>query len=293
MSMRFRGDEMKKFMKPLVTLFLVFLLAACSQTATPTGNNEEDSSSKEKKSELTLEQVFEKSLQASEELQSFSIDMELDQEIAAAPEETMKIQSTITMDVVTEPMAFYQKMNMTMGSTPESFATEAYFSKDGMFISDPTTNTWMKFPSDMSDQLLQLSNQQTNPAEELKNLKEYVNDFSFEQDNELYILTLQASGENLSEFIKEAALEGMPAELTADPAIFDSMKINEAKFVYHIDKETFYPVKTDVYMDMEISAEGETVHMIQDMKGTYKNFNKATTITIPKEVLETATEMEM
>ncbi|AYA77456.1 hypothetical protein DOE78_19510 [Bacillus sp. Y1] len=284
---------MKKFMKPFVTLLLVLLLAACSQTATPTGNNEKESSSKGTNSELTLEQVFEKSLKASEELQSFSVDMDLSQEITAAQEEAMKIQSSITMDVVTEPMAFYQKMNMTMGGTSESFATEAYFSKDGMFMSDPTTNTWMKFPSEMSDQLLQLSDQQTNPAEELKKLKDYVSDFSFEQDNNNYILTLQASGEDLSEFIKEAAMEGMPAELTADPAIFDAMKINDAKFVYHIDKETFYPVKTDVYMDMEISAEGESVHMIQDMKGTYNKFNEVNTITIPKEVLDTATEMDM
>lgn len=280
-------------MKPIVTLMLVLLLAACSQTATPTGNNEQDSNSKETNSELTLDQVFEESLKASEELQSFTVDMDLSQEITAAQEEAMKIESSITMDVVTEPMAFYQKMNMTMGSTSESFATEAYFSKDGMFISDPTTNTWMKFPSEMSDQILQLSDQQTNPAEELKKLKEYISDFSFEQDNKNYILTLHASGENLSEFIKAAAMEGMPAELTSDPAIFDGMKINDAKFVYHIDKESFYPVKTDVYMDMEISAEGEKVHMVQDMKGTYTKFNKVKTIIIPQEVLETATEMEM
>lgn len=280
-------------MKPISAFFLVFALAACSQTATPTGNSEKAGSGKEEKSELTLEQVFEKSLEASEGLKSFSVSMDLNQEITAAQQEAMKIQSTITMDVVTEPMAFYQKMSMTMDSSSENFATEAYFSKDGMFISDPTTNTWMKFPTEMSDQLLQLSDQQTNPAEELGKLKDYVSDFSFEQDNKNYILTLQASAEDLSEFIKETAMEGLPAELTADPAIFDSMKINEANFIYHIDKETFYPVKTDVYMDMEISAEGETVHMIQDMKGSYNKFNEVTTITIPQEVLDTATEMEM
>jgi hypothetical protein len=278
-------------MKPISAFFLVFALVACSQTATPTGKSEEAGRGKEAKSELTLEQVFEKSLKASESLKSFSVNMDLNQEITAAQQEAMKIQSTITMDVVTEPMAFYQKMNMTMAG--ESLATEAYFSQDGMFISDPTSNTWMKFPTEMSDQLLQLSDQQTNPAEELKKLKDYVSDFSFEQDDKNYILTLEASGEDLSEFIKETALEGMPAELTADPAIFDSMKINKANFIYHLNKETFYPVKTDVYMDMEITAEGETVHMIQDIKGSYNKFNEITTITIPQEVLDTVTEIEM
>jgi hypothetical protein len=282
---------MKKFMKPISAFFLVFALVACSQTATPTGKSEEAGRGKEAKSELTLEQVFEKSLKASESLKSFSVNMDLNQEITAAQQEAMKIQSTITMDVVTDPMAFYQKMNMTMAG--ENVATEAYFSQDGMFIADPTSNTWMKFPTEMSDQLLQLSDQQTNPAEELKKLKDYVSDFSFEQDNKNYILTLKASGEDFSEFIKKTAMEGMPAELTADPAIFDSMKINEANFIYHLDKETFYPVKTDVYMDMEITAEGETVHMIQDIKGSYEKFNEITTITIPQEVLDTATEMEM
>lgn len=275
----------------------MFMLAACNQTAAPVAeeepNKEEETTEEENISELTLEEVFQKSAEASENLKSFSVKMGLKQEMTAAGEEAMNIDSDINMDVTTDPLSFYQKMAMSLGDTGESFDTESYFTTDGVYIFDGTGGQWMKFPQEMADQLMQISNQQTNPAEELNKLKQFVEDFKFEQDDKNYILTLNASGEKFNNFIKETAAESLPAELAASEEIFNDMTINQINYVIHIDKETFYPMILNMTMDMEIGIEGEQLQIVQNMNGEYLNHNKVEAISVPQEVIDLAVEMEM
>lgn len=276
------------------------MLAACTQTAEPVadkdstkGTNEEQSATEN--SELTLEEVLNKSVEASESLKSFSMSMEMAQEMASDLEEdTIKIESSVNMDIVTEPMAYYQNMSMTMEGSEEAVEMESYFStKDGLFLYDAAGQTWMKFPSEMSDQLIQLSDQQTNPAEELKKLQEFVDDFKFEQDDANFILSLNASGEKFNSFIKEIALQGLPPELAANTELMENMVINELQYTFVLDKTTFYPTKLDIKMNMDMTTDGQTINIIQNMNGEYTKYNELTEINIPEDVLKTAVEMEM
>ncbi|MFE8703319.1 DUF6612 family protein [Cytobacillus sp. FJAT-54145] len=290
---------MKKTLTILAGFFLVFMLAACTQTAEPVaekdstkGTNEEPSATEN--SELTLEEVLNKSVEASESLKSFSMSMEMGQEMASDQEEApIKIESSVNMDIVTEPMAYYQTMSMKMEGSEEAIEMESYFSKDGLFLYDAAGQTWMKFPSEMSDQLIQLSDQQTNPAEELKKLQEFVDDFKFEQDDANFILSLNASGEKFNSFIKEIALQGLPPELAANTELMENMVINELQYTFVLDKTTFYPTKLDIKMNMDMTTDGQTINIIQNMNGEYTKYNELTEITIPEDVLKTAVEMEM
>ncbi|WP_368773329.1 DUF6612 family protein, partial [Escherichia coli] len=68
---------------------------------------------------------------------SFSVKMDMSQNISSDQDDmNMDTHSVIDMDVVTEPMAFYQKMKMSMGE--ETFETESYFSEEGMFFYEPS-----------------------------------------------------------------------------------------------------------------------------------------------------------
>ncbi|KAB2329039.1 hypothetical protein F7732_22220 [Bacillus mesophilum] len=273
-----------------LTAFMLFL-AGCGQTADPVGSEDEEQNPEEV-SELTLEEVFEKSAAASEELKSFSVDMNLVQDISLG-EESMETNSDISMDVTAEPLAFYQKMTMSLAG--ESMETESYFTEDGIFIYDTASAQWMKFPQEMSDQLLQLSDQQTNPGAELNNLQEFADDFTFEQDDQNYILTLDASGDKFNDFIKETAMENLPPELAAGAGedAFEGLNINSVQYEILVDKETFYPNVLNMTMDMEMGVEGDTVNVIQTVNGEYTDFNNIESITVPQEVLDSAVDMEM
>jgi hypothetical protein len=290
--------KLKKTLSVLFTSLLVFMLAACNQTATTVNESPEtkEEDKNENTSELTLEQVMTNSMEASEEMKSFVVQMDMKQEMTA-PEQTeaINMESTIDMKVVTEPMTLYQKMDMKMNDVgaDNALSTETYFSADGIYILDPAANQWMKFPKEMSDQLMQLSNQQTNPAEEIKKLQQFVDDFTFEQDEQNYILKLNASGDKFTEFIKETVKETFPQELSAGVDMFNNMKINEVKYEIFIDKETFYPTSLNTVMDMEVTAEGQTLKMKQNMEGQYSDFNTIEEVKVPQEVIDNAVEMDM
>lgn len=283
---------MKKGLSILLGFFFVLMLTACNSSA-ETMNNE-DGASNEKKSDLTLEQVFEKTTEASKELKSFKVKMDLKQEISSDQDEAgnVNFDSTLEMDVIQDPMAFYQKMSTKTPGTEQIMEIESYFTKDGMYYYDPTSQTWMKFPSDMMDQVVQLSNQQTNPAAEIENLKKFVDDFKFQQDDKSYILLLNASGEKFTDFLKETIEQTLPEGMANSTEAIESMKINKMDYEIHIDKETFYPTVLNLNMEMEMSAEGQKITIAQDVKGQYVEHNHIDEIKIPQEVIEGAVEAQ-
>src|SRR5690606_14598340 len=143
----------------LASFFMIFMLAACNETAKPANGSsagtEKEETNTEESSEMTLEEVLKKSTEASQELKSFSVKMNMNQEMSSGAEgENMNIDSVIDMDVTTDPMAFYQKMAMSMAGAEESFDMESYFNEDGMFLYDAAGKQWMKFPKEMSDDLI-------------------------------------------------------------------------------------------------------------------------------------------
>lgn len=268
------------------------MLAACNSSA-GTVNNEDGTSSAEK-SDLTLEQVFEKTTEASKELNSFKVNMDLNQVINSDQDEAANVtlESTLEMDVVQDPMAFYQKISTKIPGTEQVMDVESYFSKDGMYYYEPTSQTWMKFPSEMMEQLVQISNQQTNPAAEIENLKRFVDDFTFQQDDKSYILVLNASGEKFTDFLKETVEQTLPEGMANSAEAIESMKINHMDYEIHIDKETYYPTVLNLNMEMEMSAEGQKVTIAQDMKGRYVDHNHLDEIEIPQDIIEGAVEAQ-
>lgn len=290
---------LKKLTTIVSGFVLILLLAACNGTTETVDQNEagEETATKEESvpaSELTLEEVFEKTTQASEELNSFAMTMDLVQEIASNQEEAnMELNSAIFMEVISDPMSFYQKIQMSIPNTKETLETESYFSKDGFYMHEPMGGTWMKFPSEMTDQLLQVSNQQTNPGEEIKRLQEFSDDFTFEEKDNEYHLTLTASGEEFNEFIQETIKQTLPAEMTTDSEEMENIKINSVAYDIIIDKETFFPKAMNVNMDMEITIDDQTIQLIQRMDGQYSDHNKIEEIVIPEEVMDTAKEVPL
>ncbi|MBP3952546.1 DUF6612 family protein [Bacillus suaedae] len=283
---------MKKSLSILLGVFFVLMLAACNSSADTVNN--EDGTSSAKKSDLTLEQVFEKTTEASKELNSFKVNMDLNQVINSDQDEAANVtlESTLEMDVVQDPMAFHQKISTEIPGTEQVMEVESYFSKDGMYYYEPTSQTWMKFPSEMMEQLVQISNQQTNPAAEIENLRRFVDDFTFQQDDKSYILVLNASGEKFTDFLKETVEQTLPEGMANSAEAIESMKINHMDYEIHIDKETYYPTVLNLNMEMEMSAEGQKVTIAQDMKGQYVDHNHLEEIEIPQEVIEGAVEAQ-
>ncbi|MCA0972840.1 hypothetical protein LCM20_19825 [Halobacillus litoralis] len=240
-----------------------------------------------------LDEIFTKATEASESLESFSMDMVSEQEYQSEGEEsnspfppgvpmTSEIQSDITMD----PMAFHQTIKIDALMTE----MEQYYTEDGLYIKSSDEESWMKAPKELLDQLNAISSQQQTPAEQLKNVEEYVDEFTLESDDDNYILSFSSKGEDLKKMMEETLNEVMP-EGTMPEGMMDSVTFNSVEYMYTIDKETYYPKKMDMSMNITVEEAGEKMTIDQTTKGSYSNFNEIDEITIPDEVIENAKEM--
>ncbi|MBL5767956.1 hypothetical protein B5V88_09800 [Heyndrickxia sporothermodurans] len=281
---------MKKLLISLVSVMFIFSLAACSETADPVDSKVKP----QKKDSLTLKEVFEKTTDASKNLKSVHMDMDLKQEMTAPSQPTpMNINSNMSIDMVLNPLAMYQKMKMNVeggddATQNQAMDMESYLTKEGFFLYDPASKQWMQMPEELSKQILQMPEQQANPAEQLKQLQQFTDDFSFKQDDNQYILNLKASGEKFDQFLKENAKQMMPDGLKENVDALNNITFKNVNYEIFIDKKTFNVNSLNMTQEMEMAMEGQKINLKQEMKGTYSNYNKVNEIKVPKEVKDTA-----
>ncbi|MCP3028306.1 DUF6612 family protein [Halobacillus sp. A5] len=235
--------------------------------------------------------VFEKSAEASEELESFSMKMEMVQNMDVDSEDTeaavpggVPIETTMDSDMQMDPVAFHQTVDF-MGQSMEQYYTE-----DGMYMSMPGEDGWFKAPEELLDQLNQISSEEQSPGNQLENLKDYVDEFDLEENDNSYTLSFTSEGENVQSLIEESMEEMFP-EGTMPEDTLEGLTVDKVEYSFKVDKDSYYPRKLDAKMDFTMDVEGEETAISQEMSGTYSNFNNVKEIQIPEEVTEDAEEL--
>lgn len=266
---------MKKLLGLGSAIFLAAGLTACGTTTS--GKDVED--------------IINSSIAASEDLESFHVKMEMEQDIIPAAEDAEKVtqESTIEMDYVTEPLGLYQTTEMTMMGMP--IEAETYFTEEGMYTKDSMSNQWQAAPKEMSDSIVQMSKDQADATEQLKQMKEYIKDVKVDEKDDRYVISFSASGEEYQNLVEEQVEATMPEGLMPKEML-EGLKVNKLDYTYEIDKKTYHPLNFTVNMDFDMEIEGEKVQSVQKMTGSYSKFNEIEDITIPAEVKENAVEMD-
>lgn len=282
---------MKKWMKGLAIGFLALGLAACGNEAQKPADTK-PGTDETKKSELTLEEVFNKAQEASENTNSMHADMDMKQKISAPGlEEEVETAIEIQMDMVQDPLAMHQVMKMDVPDMG-AMETEVYMNEQGVFMKNPEGSEWMKLPVDNFDEIMESMNANADATVDYEVLGEFVEDFTFEQDDQQYILKLKASGEQFKKLIEEQIESAGLTEGLGEEGLdaLDDMVIHELEYELFIDKETFDTTAFNIVMDIELTAEGETLRMKQDIKAEVSQINDISEIVIPQEVIDNAVE---
>ncbi|HWO75691.1 MAG TPA: DUF6612 family protein [Bacillus sp. (in: firmicutes)] len=295
---------MKKLWMILLTAALLVVLGACNQTAEDvSGSNSENNGAeqekqevqeepKEEEKELTLEEVYNKTMEASNSLQSFSMTTDLEMSMTSNVQEgAMNMSSSTNGQIVTEPLAMYQQLTTSIEGTQEAIDTEMYVTEDGFFFLEPSNQTWLKMPNEMSTQILgEAAGQQNNPGAELASLQQFIDDFEFQKDETNYILTLKANGEKFVEFANQMLQSAMPQDYEAMGNAFENMAIENLEYEMFIDQTSFYPTKLNMNLSLTITEGEETLNMDMKMNGSYADFNSVT-VEVPQEVIDTAQDI--
>ncbi len=285
---------MKKWIMIMTTATVAMGLSACGETAEPASG---DNTTKGEDSELSVQEVYEKSLEASEDITSLHANIVTDQQMAMQPdgmEINMKMNSA--MDMTIEPLAFYQKAETSLVSEDIDNASpmnmEMYFTDQGMYMYEQTMATWLKMPDESIEDLKVLADQQTaDPSQQLEDLAEFKDEFTFEQTADAYILTLDASGEKFKELMDQQ-LDKTLGQMEIEAQMgFEDMTIHSVNYVIHIDKESFLTTSMDMKMNMDLNIEDEMMSIQTDMQADYSKFNEIEAITVPEDVLNEAQDI--
>lgn len=246
-----------------------------------------------------VESVLNDSIDAMEELSSYSMKVDSTQSMVVE-EESMDIESSIEMDLLLEPLTLFQKTSFDLGDMgmgmDMSLEYDSYFSEEeGFFMQDPFANEWAKFSNTVMDEMMEealaLSDAQLSPEEQLKPFKEYISDLSIIEEEDHYVISLKGEGADMSAFaeqISTMAGEGMD-ELFED--IWNDMEIHALEYEIFIDKETYYQTEANVYMEMTMNIEEESMTLEQTSHMVLSQFNELDDLQIPEEVLENAEEI--
>ncbi|WP_226658639.1 DUF6612 family protein [Guptibacillus hwajinpoensis] len=257
---------------------LMLILTACSGTTESGGEVKVEEG-------IDAKEVFEKSIAAQEDIQYFHMNADMTQTLGSGEEE-VEIKSVIESDMVMDPMAFHQMIEMTANG--ESMQAEQYFTEEGFFMKQG--EQWMKLPDEMTDEMLTLQETQGDPAEQMEMLLEYVDEFTLTEEDGTYVMSLKASGEKFQGLMEKTA-EEMGSQNQMMQEAMDQMKVNEVSYTYTVNKDSYLPVQLQMKMDSDMSMEGETVSTMMELDSTYDQYNEIEEVKVPAEVVEQAQEM--
>lgn len=272
-----------------ISILSMVLLVACSETAEPVNESENKQSNKtgSNKSEMTIIEVYDNMMNASKDINSFVMNMEMEQEIIEGDNEPVPTQSTIHSKVVQKPIGLEQKAEMTIDG--QTISTEQYITEDGFYMYDPAQQVWMKYSEGHELLMAQMEEQSgLDQTQTLSELESFIDDFTFKQNEKEFILTLDANDEKFNSLVQQELSLGA-VEM---PDVQD-LEINGIEYEIVVDKETYLPSQMNIVMNINMQADGQQISLKQKIDSVYSDYNTIDTITIPKEALEQAVELEM
>jgi hypothetical protein len=269
------------------TSLSLLTIAACGDTATPTSGVKDESN-------LTLQEVYNKAIERQQSLKSVHAKLEMDQVTELTMEgQTMQITSSsnLTMDLTQDPLSLYTNgtMDMNMGEEKLSMPLEMYMTEqDGFFFYNGDTKQWLKLPENQQELLLQQTGAQADASEQLEQLKPFIEDFTFKQDNDSYLLTLVIEGEKFKEFILSQMNNSLGDMSEVDEEVLSNMSFEDSKYEIVIGKDTFDTKEIDLDLTIVLDIEGQTTKVESDTKVEYSKFDEVKQISIPEEVKKNA-----
>lgn len=294
---------MKKWTKGLAAGLLVLALGACGSAEEPNvkadANTNTSSKGKEtdkevEKNELTAQEVYQKSLEASESIKSMHADFAIQQNLKTTDEEPMSMKNdiSITMDMVTEPMSLHQKMEV-VGDAEENMDLEMYGAGDELYIqTDGMEGDWIFVPTEMQEEIL-AGMDSSNAMMDLEVFKDFTKEFTLEESGDEYILSLSVTGDKFSGLLKElmdqTSVGGQ--EMGDGEGAIENIEVKKIDLTLHLDKETYYTNSFDMKLDAIMDLAGYRTVTIQNIKAKMSNVNELEEIVIPDEVRNNAYDM--
>ncbi|MBU9711125.1 DUF6612 family protein [Evansella tamaricis] len=269
---------MKKWLLLIILVSFSFL-GACSTELT------EDAAS--------IEEILNNSIAAMGDLTSYSMTLESEQTMGSNEDDSITLATKSEMDLLLEPLSFYQNITMNLEMMGIDMSYESYFTEDlGFYMEEPFSGQWSKLPDQFNEEYMSLTETQLSPEEQLLPFKDYISELAMTEDNDHYTIQLVGSGadmQTLMEHISGLAGEGM------DDMFFDVMSdldIHSIEYEFIIEKETYFQKEANIYLELTMDVMGEKITLEQRSSVIMYNFNSLNDFTIPEDIINNAVELD-
>jgi len=174
---------------------------------------------------------------------------------------------------------------MDMGGVMMEMPLEMYMIEaDGFYMLNAEANEWMKLLDDQYEQMLAQTGAQADATAQLEQLKQFVEDFEFKQDDKNYLLTLHVEGEKFKELVM-GQLGTSLSELTEQSGdVIETMAFEDSKYELTINKETFDTEEMTMDLTILMDEQGQQSKITTDATINYSKFDQLDEIKIPNEV---------
>ncbi|WP_150265139.1 DUF6612 family protein [Paenibacillus tepidiphilus] len=259
--------------------------------AATAGANNSAAAGQSQEGPISVDELITKAAEASQQLQSFAMDMQMNQDITASTGDDSQMQGiemTAQSEYTKQPLQMHQvaKIDM-MGQGAQDI--EQYVTESGVYTK--SEGQWFKMPDSMIQQMTASLEQSASPEKQLEQFKAITDYTKVTEEGNEYLLTADVSGADVKELARSYMNQagGTDNQMSA---MMDQMDIKSMNIVYGVDKETFFPTRTDVNIVMEAAADGQNISIDMTMTGVLDRHNEIQEIKVPDEALN-AQEVEL
>lgn len=242
--------------------------------------------------EMSAVDVMQQSNEAMSSLDSYSSETTMETtmpDLASGEAATIPIHTK--EDVTFNPFAMHQTVT-TSSPGGEEETLQSYWTEDGFYQEDPMQG-WVKLPSELSEGLDELM-EMTTAGDQVAQAEALGEDMLVEDTGDAYQLSYEGDGEALMEAVM-ASFESMMGEEGSEMSMegmMEEIDFNNLSYEMTIEKDTFYLTEMSMHIDMDITAAGESLNMVQSTDMKISNFNGVEPITVPQDVLDNAVPLE-
>lgn len=233
--------------------------------------------------------ILQRMSEFSEEITSMRADMHLEQDIrmVEGTETTneaggplgipvqMHMISDMEMEMTMDPLVSHMKIKVQSPGTAESDQfQEVYTTTEGMYTDQ--YGEWIKITGEGISQDPEEIKESYMSDDAIRTLREMEENLVVTEVGDAYHLSFEGSGEDAEKLLDRQIDRELAGDIT----------LNNLKYLYVVDKQTYKPRSVDMDMDFEMDTEVGRMAVKQQVKGIFSKINEITEIVIPQEILD-------
>ncbi|MEH6943187.1 DUF6612 family protein [Bacillus sp. JJ722] len=266
---------MKKIMLLILTTLLVVGVAACGSDKTSSSSNSK------------VDKVLAEVVKANKDVKSLTQDAKIKTEMTMTQgeqEQVQKMDMTTKMDIINDPFAAYQELQMTIPEQGEQ-TIKQYITQEGIYSN--INGQWVAVPEEVNEQLKASLKESANIESQMEQFNALSKYLKLKEEKDQYILTADIPGDKMKE-MAQSVLKQASSGNAETLAVMEQLDIKSMNVEYQIDKKTYQLSGVIIAMAMGVEEDGQKVEMKLNMDSKFSNINGVKEIVVPQEALNSS-----